>query len=280
MGLAISLESDISDELARQIERRTRILGETTAQACVGIAMQTLRSLRAATPKSKGKLRPVTERIDDAELGIAVEESKEYVVGFRMVGKERKPCIRVGNRKGAVANDVKPWWRVNVNRDVYAAKVYRVTLSKGRAEAWKKQKPTWHMVAKSLDAARLFVTQRYQKLVTRYSNLGRGTWTRAMSLVADRGQKTDLTPKAGAAAMRSVNVAKDVTGFSSGNVTVTVSNFLPYISKIVGESFVKNALMKALNSTNGMVNSWIRKHDEKRWFGEISEKPFPKEVFQ
>ena len=280
MGLAISLESDIGDELARQIERRTRILGETTAQACVGIAMQTLRSLRAATPKSKGKLRPVAERIDDAELGIAVEEAKEYVVGFHMVGGERKPCLRVGNCRGAVANNVKPWWRVNVNREMYAAKVYRVTLSKGRAEAWKRQKPVWYMVAKSLDAAKAHVTKRYQRLVTRYSNLGRGTWTRAMSLVADRGQKSDLTQKAGAAAVRSVSVAKDVTGFSSGNVTVTVSNFLPYISKIVGETFVRNALMKALNSTNGIVNSWIKKHDAKRWFNEISEKPFPKEVFQ
>lgn len=276
----MTLESDISDELARQIGRRTRILGETTSQACVAIAMTTLRSLRAATPKSKGKLHPVSEKIDDNDLGIAVEESKEYVVGFRTEGKTRKPCIRIGSRKGAAARNIKPWWRINVNHEMYSAKVYKVTLSKGRADAWKKQKPVWYMVAKSLDAARLFVTKRYQKLVTRYSSLGRGTWTRAMSLVADKGQKTDLTPKAGAAAVRSVNVAKDITGFSSGNVTVTVSNFLPYISRIVGESFVRNALMKALNSTNGMVNSWIKKHDERKWFKEISDKPFPKEAFQ
>ena len=280
MGLGITLDTNISDELARQIERRTRILGETTAQACVGIAMQTLRSLRAATPKGKGKLHPVTERIDDAELGIAVEESKQYVVGFRREGKTIKPCVRVGSRKGAVADGIKPWWRVNANREMYAAKVFKVTLSRGRAEAWKKQKPVWYMVARSLEAAKAHVTKRYQRLVTRYSNLGRGTWTRAMSLVADRGQKTDLTQKASAAAVRSVSVAKDITGFSSGNVSITVGNFLPYISKIVGEAFVKNAIMKALNSTNGMVNSWIKKHNAKKWFNEISEKPFPKEVFQ
>ena len=278
MGMAIDIGTDIGDELARQIERRTRILGETTSQAVVGIAMQTLRSLRAATPKSKGNLRPVADRIEDEDMGISVEEAPQYAVGFRQEGKVRKPCIRHG-RKGTVA-DIRPWWKVNVNSDMYGAKVYKVTLSKGRQKAWPKQRPHYWMVAKSLESARRIVTKRYQRLVRRYAGTGRGTWTMAMRLVAGNGQKMEVTAKAESVVSRVVRVDRQMQGYADGSVSITVDNSLGYLPKLVPESFVRNALMKALNSTNGMVNRWIEKHDAKRWFDEIGEKPFPKEAFQ
>ena len=258
------------------------ILNNSTREAIIAIAIQTIKSLRAMTPKSKGELYPITDTIDNDELGIAVEEASEYVVGFKTESGKRKPCIRQGNKNGAVVTEsLKPWWRINISSEMYTAKVFKVTLSEGRSQAWGKyKKKSFYMVAASRDAAIYHVTNRFQKIVKTYACMGKDAWTLAMKLTTQKDSTYSSSKKAKEVLERNVKVSSNLTGLNSGNYSIEVQDNLNYAGDIIGgDSAVNLALAKALNSTNGYINRYIEKQNKDEWFDDIQATPFPHEFF-
>lgn len=273
--------------LSDLIQKRSQVLHETTEKSCIAIAIQTLKSLRAATVMSKGKIKPLVETAQ-SDLDIAIKHVPEYVVGFMTKNKQAKPCIRHFSKHGAIVN-IKPWWKVNVNAELYDAKVFRVTLSSVRRQAWKKSKAVWYMVATDLQKAKKFVEQRYSKLVKRYSGLGKNAMSRAMALVSDRPAKITSDAKTYPVLAKNVTVSKQLsksfTG-SSGQFSITVEDNLRFAGNALkgGAGYVNTAMMKACNSVNGYINNFIRNNKSSSWFSKenwaAAEAPFPKEAFQ
>lgn len=125
--------------------------------------MTAMKSLRAATRKSNGKIKPIVEQAV-SDLDIAVVEAPEYVMSVKTEGGVRKPCVRVGSKRGPIVN-LKVVYRIEDKSMLRNAKVFKVTLSDSRLQAWKYAKSPWLMVAKDLQSAKANAAYRYNKLV-------------------------------------------------------------------------------------------------------------------
>lgn len=121
-------------------------MNQTTEKACIAVAITVMKSLRAGTVKSKGRVRQITTEIN-GDLQIAVVECPDLQIGFKTVGGVKKPCVRRGGRRGPVVADKKIWWRTNLDKSMYSAKVFKVTLSDDRARAWPKSPREEYIVA-------------------------------------------------------------------------------------------------------------------------------------
>ena len=162
------------------------------------------------------------------------------------------------------------------------AHVFKVELSPDRAEAWPKSKLVQYVVAYDLAYVQKLIKKRYDKIVKRYSGLGRDAWSRAMMLVSDRPANFTSTEKAKKILNTTVAVRKQS---GDGMYGVTVSDNLRYAGKALkgGDGAVSTALMKAANSVNANINNYIESHQKRGdWFDESSwpkaDAPFPPET--
>lgn len=273
------------EELGRLIEKRAQVMNQTTEKAVTAIAITAIKSLRAATNKSKGQIKPIVEKIN-GELQIAVEACANLFPSWKWQSGKRLPCIREGNPKGSCTS-IKPWWKVQL-KNLDTAKVFKVTLSPDRGVAWPKSKLMYYIVAYDIDYAKNLVTSRYNKIVKRYSGLGQDAWSRAMMLVSDRPANFVAGAKAKSILNSTVSVSKtqNMSGIGSGSYTVIVEDNLRFAGKALkgGEAYVNTALMKAANSINANINNYIDSHQGNgNWFAEQNwqkaEAPFPPDAF-
>ncbi len=123
-----------------------------------------MKSLRAGTVKSKGKVKSIVTDIN-SDMQIAVTECSDIVVGFKSDGGKPKPCLRRGNSRGPVVRDETIWWRVNTDKSITQAKVFKVTLSDDRASAWPLSPKEEYVVAKDIGYVQKITMDRYSKIV-------------------------------------------------------------------------------------------------------------------
>jgi len=187
-------------------------------------------------------------------------------------------------------NDKRIWWRVQIDRNITKAKVFKVTLSDDRVKAWKKSPKEEYIVARDMEYAKKITIDRYSKIVKRYTGLGKDAWSRAMMLASDRPANFIAGAKAKSILNAKVVVDKNLTSGNalgtSGNFSITVEDNLNYAGKALrgGEAYVNTAMMKAANAVNGMINRYIEQHNgQGAWFDEgnwkIAEAPFPPDAF-
>lgn len=277
------------EELAKQIQRRAQVLNQTTEKACIAVAITVMKSLRAGTVKSKGKVKQITTEIN-GDLQIAVVECSDLQVGFKTNGGVRKPCVRRGGKHGPIVTDNIVWWRTNLDKSMYTAKVFKVTLSDDRAKAWPKSPKTEYIVAQDIGYAQKITIDRYSKIVQRYTGLGKDAWSRAMMLASDKPAKFVAGDKAKSILNTKVFVTKNLNAANtlgtSGEYSITVSDDLRYAGTALkgGEAYVTTAMMKAANSVNGYLNNYIQNHSgDGNWFAhehwQKADAPFPPEAF-
>lgn len=279
---ATSGTKDTLDQLSNMIQKRAELLHQTTQQSVTAITIQTIKSLRADTIKSKGKAQNVSENAQ-GDFGITVKEIPNLTVGFKTVGKVKKPCIRNGKR-GEIVN-LRVWWKVPKTKVRYDAKVYSVTLSDNRLEAWPRQKKVSYMVASSLKSAIEITKKRYSKLASRYAGLSKDAWSRAMMMVSDRPANFISSEKAKSVLTSKVEITKEIITSnytsSEGHYSITVEDTLRYAEKAQksGAGAVTLAMQKACNSTAGYINKMFEKNGNGFFDSDKSIKiPFPPET--
>ena len=250
---------------------------QSVEKVVTAVAITALKSLRAATNKGKGKIHPLVETIN-GELQVAVSECPDLCPAWTRQGGRKLPCVRRGSAKGA-RTDIKPWWQVAMSKGLGGARVFKVELSPDRAEAWPKSRLVQYVVAYDLAYVKKLIKDRYDKIVKRYSGLGRDAWSRAMMLVSDRPANFISTPKAKKVLDGHVAVRKQK---GDGRYGGTVHDNLRYAGKALkgGDNAVNEALMKAANSVNANINNYIESHQKRGdWFDESSwpkeDAPFP-----
>lgn len=291
MQASISVESNgkALQELANQIQRRAQVLNQTTEKACIAVTITLIKSLRAGTVKSKGNVKQIVTEIN-GDLQIAVVECADIYIGFKTTGGVRKPCLRRGGKNGPIVNDKKIWWRTNIDKSIYQAKVFKVTLSNDRASAWPLSPKEEYVVARDIGYVQKITTNRYSKIVKRYTGLGKDAWSRAMMLASDKPAKFIAGSKSKHILNRTVFVSKNLANGNalgtSGEYSITVYDDLRYAGTALkdGQAYVTTAMMKAANSVNGMLNNYIESHSGNGdWFAnenwQTAKAPFPPEAF-
>lgn len=216
-------------------------------------------------------------------------ECPDVVVGWRTVGGTRKPCLRRGGPRGPIVDGMITWWKVTMDKSIYDAKVFKVTLSDDRAKAWNKSPKEEYVVARDIGYATKITEQRYSRIVERYTGLAKESWSRAMMLASDRPATFSVTPKAKQILTSNIVVTKNLNKGNalgtSGEYSIHVEDNLNYAGTALkgGESYVTTAMMKACNSVNGYINNYIQSHGGDRWFADenwqTAEAPFPPEAF-
>ena len=91
------------EELGRLIDKRVQVLKQSVDKVVTAVAITTIKSLRAATNKAKGKIHPIVETIN-GELQVAVSECTDLCPAWTNQGGRRVPCIRYGTAKGTRTN--------------------------------------------------------------------------------------------------------------------------------------------------------------------------------
>jgi hypothetical protein len=230
---------------------------------------------------SKGKPFIVPEITRPLQIQLTLCEN--LFVSFKTEGGKKKPCIRIGNKKGAISS-IKPWWKVGHTRELYNAKVFKTVLSDDNTKYWKRIKKVGYIIAHNETHARSIANERFSRIIRYSKGMGRYAWSRAMVLIANKQQplQTSNTNPVN----QNVNVQINKDGYSSGNYSITVNNNLDYASYSLkhGEAYVTTAMMKAANATNAIINKFIDKHKDD-FFSNVSDldkmkTPFPKDMMQ
>lgn len=245
MADGLQFELTGTERVCRALDARRRELGETTKQACVAIAVATLRGVRSRTRLANEKRARVTAKKDpDLVLAYSKRKGRGILVG------------RDGNRRPTIRHGVL-WADRPTSRDS-GLRVYRVT---NVVSAERGKKVEWHVVAKSeADAVKAGRAQA-AKRIRRRKGLARLALGYCMSdlavqtgLGAANGETTGI-------ARRNASATVDERGFSSGEVAVTLSDRLRYASKALkgGRKAVDDALSAALNKTRGLIVTRLKK---------------------
>ena len=270
------------------IKRRAEVLHETTEKSCIALAIQTLKSLRAATKKSDTKVKGIKEGSEPKDdFDICYKEIPEYVVGYKYIkGGQRLPCIRHG-LKGPQVTDKKFWWRTGrQSQAVYQSKVYKVTISSSRHQAWKKPVESY-IVAISPEAVVQALKWRFSFVVKKDSQLGRSAWTRAMMMTSQKNAKLENQIKQNVLSDNIIVVKNLNSNFSQseGSFSITINNNLSYADKSLknGQQEVTLAMAKAVNSVNGFLNKYADKHKQDFFDDDVVvekwDRIFPSEFF-
>lgn len=247
MADGLQFELTGTERVRRALDARRRELGETTKQACVAIAVTTLRGVRSRTRLANEKRTRVTAKKDpDLVLAYSKRKGRGILVG------------RDGNRRPTIRHGVL-WADRPTSRDS-GLRVYRVT---NVVSAERGKKVEWHVVAKSeADAVKAGRAQA-AKRIRRRKGLARLALGYCMS---DLAVQTGLGAANGGngvtgIARRNASATVDERGFSSGEVAVTLSDRLRYASDALqgGRKAVDDALSAALNKTRGLVVTQLKK---------------------
>lgn len=246
-GLTINLSG--TERVLRALEARRRELKETTKQACVAIAVTTLRGVRSRTRVANEKRVRVTAKKD---LGYVVAYSKKTGRGL-VVGRNGK--MPQGRDRATIH------WTEQPTSRKHGLHVYRVVHAVDKAGT---KTVEWRVVAKTEAAAAKWGKDRAAKRILRRKGLARLSLGYCMhdlavqtGLGAANGADGDVT----GLARRNADATIDERGFSSGEVAVRVSDRLRYASRALtgGQKAVDAALDAALNKTRGLIVSKLKK---------------------
>lgn len=236
--------------LASVIALRAKELGETTRQACVAVASNVLRSLRAQTKVARENQMEVTVKLADDKYWPSFKRER----GSK--GKNVSKRVLRQGPDGPVVTPEKVVWRLGNYVKGQVAHSFEVEdrVSKDKVVQY-------IMVASSekdaLRHARLFHKNR----VKAHKSLAKYAVTVAMKAVYDKGAAGHPANQAvKKIAEQNVEAFVQETGFSSGTVRVHVHDKLDYAVPALkdGQASVKAAVLNALRKTFGYVKSRVK----------------------
>jgi hypothetical protein len=236
--------------LNQLIEKRRELLEELPRDAIVATAITVLRSLRADTRIAPKKIR---------KSSYIVEETP-YVASWERVGKTFRRVARVSGT-GAKA----PIYPVNLAGPHYvkgeAVKVYRVEPRHQNGMTWEKNRnkalKCWFVFAQSRKVAEDFAERHLARRLNKWRGLAKNALAFAMAKTSTRQEQEfsleSSSSRAKAAADAAANV---VSQMNTGSFSMIITDAVRYAKRALksGPSGIDRAIMKAANSTAGMIS--------------------------
>lgn len=243
------------DVLNKMIEKRKKWFHETHKDAVAAIAINALKSIRAITNTFAGK-----ETVMIGGNHIKLSERNDVHPSF--YGSSKKRCFRSGSRNShnAPRVDLGSHCVQLIPPSLLAwkdAKVWRVQLSKERAERWPKQPITFHVVALTYDSVVSYLEKRFGRIAARQGGLARYVLTLAMRKLSTKPQAID---KQGAHVSKIGGKYSYVASQDTGDdYSVHVESNLSYAVSAVkgGLAGIQNALKSAANKIAGLLKHRI-----------------------
>jgi len=249
---AQTVEGKTLDVLGNLIAKRQQWMRETTAQAVIATAINILSSLRAVTKVADPK---------KASGFVSVAQYPGLVVSFRRVGGRNVLCLRPPGRgpNGRPLPHMDGFPFVNAAGQPTRGWNVSVFVAQDRrsADMHNQNGQRYYIIARNLAEAKEFASARRAKRIERYSGMARWTIGQAQSQVAQRTvESLKVAPPAAATGLAALTVSVSESGWSSGNVSVSVSDDLRYAQLALknGPSDFQLALQKAANRTVGILN--------------------------
>jgi hypothetical protein len=232
-------------EFVKLLEARQTYMKETTDKACAAIAIDALRSIRAATKK----LKPKTAENEASVKPVALYPS------FKTVGpKKRKFCLRYkGSNSEYHGNEI----IVQIDRasDSKVLKTYGVYSFVMQR---RNKKKAYLLVAPSEASALRWAKLKKRRMAMVFSGLARRALTTLMMKTAtvnvgDDGASQLVHKKADENTRKTVSITQGLEGIA---YSLTLEDNLDYAMPAVdgGEWGVNLALQKALNKVTATIN--------------------------
>ena len=263
--VTVTYEGKPLSVLNELVEKRKKILGETTKQAVTATAIAVVKSLRAGTKTAPKKPPETSYTIEDTG----------YVGGWERVGGKyhRVPRVSLSPRAPKVAGI----FPVNLAGQKYekgeVVKVYRITPASPNMK-WEKtkHKKCWYVFARSEGVAKKFAIAHVARRIMSYLGLAKTTLGFAMAAISGNGTYAGeaKSKKSLLAASRAADVRR-VEG--ADNYALVVKDLLDYSVSALkdGNSGISAAMKKAANSIAGR----LRKVASQKLSSEQVSIPFP-----
>lgn len=267
MALDISYDLTTADGqnpnvLAQIIQARTKELGETTQNACVAVAINILKSLRAQTKVAKPNETPhiTMENVDGS-----------FTPSWKGVkGGKPRPCLRAG-KDGAEITDAKVIWYVPkyVKGQVWHA--YHVVDHVGVDKKYE-----YLIVALSEKDAFKKVCQIHRNRIKRHKGLAKVALGIAMHKVYEGQGGGSASPNVQSIANQNVETRIASGGFGSGYTSIYVHDKLDYATAALKNGYasvsdsIRNAAAKMIgylqkkidNNNSDIMKSLLFAKDE------------------
>lgn len=278
MATAITINAKTIDgrtleELGRAVELRRRSLGETTANAAVATMIRALESIRAKTRVANPKKHTG---------GVAVAKAPGVFPGYKRDGGFDRRCLRVGpDRKAAEYHG--PRKVVNIaGRYISGEHVEAFLVTEIHSKDPKTAKPIqFYVIARSIEDAREYAHKRHERHVRVYAGMAKRSLGQLMHQVSGRNSLGIAVSARADRLIKTVNrVRKNLGGFDSGNVAISVLDGLNYAIPAVtgGAPEVNSCVQRAINGIVGQINTTLarRLHAERdKPFAGKLKVPFP-----
>ena len=258
--MVVDIKADVDGKTLKQfeelIEKRRKLLHETTEQSVIACSIQVLKSIRAATKVAKTKGQP---------LEFCSMPGLYYSMKREGKGKP-VPCLRFRGsntefklQKGSVFVIVEKGVKASLTQIYLWVKVNGVK---------------YYLAATSEKAAKKYMMDREKMRIERYKGLAKmalGILMNKVSTSANASANENAGDKVNGVATRNTNVRKQL---QQGVYEVTIEDNLEYAKDAVkgGEGEINTCLQKAMN----MITSTINHKCEKLLSFEPLEIPFPK----
>lgn len=167
--------------LENLIEKRKKLLGETTKDAVVATAITVLKSLRADTRVAPANAPDTSYDITDTG----------YVGGWERVGGKFHRVARMSNNpKAPKVQNIYP---VNLAGQRYEkgeeVRVYKIVPKFADSMKWEKtkHKGCWYVFAKSIGVVQSYAKKLMTSRIRRYRGLAKGALGFAMAAISTKG---------------------------------------------------------------------------------------------
>lgn len=239
-----------ADALAKIIEARRNELGETTRQACVAVASNILRSLRAQTNVAKeGQM----------DIQVTLADDKYYPSFRRDKGAKgrnvSKRVLRQG-KDGPVVSPKKVIWRVGKYVKGEVVHSYEVEDKVSQEKTIR-----YIMVANSQNAAVKYAKEFHKSRVKQHKGLARLAVGLAMKAIYDKGSVNDkVIGNTRSIAEKNVEATVKDSGFNKGDVNIHIHDKLDYAALALqqGMASVNTSIQNAVNKIFGLIKQRIK----------------------
>lgn len=267
-----TIDTTALEQLARAVEARRDYIGETAEKSVTATCINILRSLRADTA-TVGR-RPT---VFGGRYLVEIEE-----VGGMVGGWARPPkCGTRGRRVVRPAGGGKSIDTFNGMRIInragnyarcHSARVFKLSIYNKDADGrpfYPAKADCVMVMAASEDDVRKFAQSKIERRIGQYRGVSKRALGAAMRSFATGGDVGgDLQRLADAV----VDVRKEIEGWDSGHVRVTVADNLPHARQALRSGSESVALMRAANGTVGYINRCAERAGK---FWMPLETPFP-----
>lgn len=237
--------------LADQIARRSEVMKQSAADAATAIAIQALRSMRAATPKVKKRAAIIASR-----YRVEINRDESYKPGWshgrRCVRQSGGAALRTVNGCGII-NLAGPY-DGNGDKNVSA---YRLAIYGMNTRPFMPARQTWILCqARSEGDVRKYADARIKRRIQQYAGVSKRCLSACMTKVHGRGGRGGAEKLAAdlvRLATRAADVKVDVSGYSAGRIGISVRDHVPFSADCLRES-VDVCLGRAANGINAQLN--------------------------